>query len=95
MSYLDIVETGKNISYTILGKRNIISKQGNMSKQLTYLSLNEEKPKFDLRVWREQDGKIQVCRGITFTIEELQTLKDILNQKENLIDLFADADIEK
>ena len=95
MSYLDEIEPGKDINYTILGKRNIISQKENMSKQLTYLSINNGQPKFDLRVWKEQDGKIQVCRGITFTLQELQTLKDILNQKEILIDLFADADIEK
>ena len=95
MSYVDTIVPGKNTKYTILGKRQIISTKDNMSKQLTYLSINNEQPKFDLRVWKEQDGKIQVCKGITFTLQELQTLKDILNQKENLIDLFADADIEK
>lgn len=95
MSYVDTIEPGKNTKYTILGKRQIISTKDNMSKQLTYLSINNGQPKFDLRVWKEQDGKIQVCKGITFTLQELQTLKDILNQKENLIDLFADADIEK
>lgn len=95
MSYVDTIEPGKDTKYTILGKRQIISTKDNMSKQLTYLSINNGQPKFDLRVWKEQDGKIQVCKGITFTLQELQTLKDILNQKENLIDLFADADIEK
>ena len=95
MSYVDTIEPGKDTKYTILGKRQIISTKDKMSKQLTYLSINNGQPKFDLRVWKEQDGKIQVCRGITFTLQELQTLKDILNQKDNLIDLFADADIEK
>lgn len=50
MSYVDTIEPGKNTKYTILGKRQIISTKDNMSEQLTYLSINNGQPKFDLRV---------------------------------------------
>ena len=89
MEFLDTIKPGANT--TTIGKRLVISRKDNQSKQLTYLSIDNEQPQFDLRVWKEEDGKQQVQHGIRFTLEELQTLKDILNQKANLIDLFVEV----
>lgn len=47
-------------------------------KELTMVSWNERKPKFDIREWSPEYEKMG--KGLTFTVEELQELKKILNQ---------------
>lgn len=50
------------------------------TKELNLVSWNNREPKYDLRDWdpsHEKPGK-----GITLNREELQTLKEILNQIE-------------
>ena len=42
------------------------------------VSWNERKPKFDIREWSPEYEKMG--KGLTFTVEELQELKKILNQ---------------
>lgn len=49
-------------------------------KELTMVSWNERKPKFDIREWSPDYTKMG--KGVTFTVEELQELKTILNQMD-------------
>lgn len=49
-------------------------------KELNLISWNNREAKYDIREWspeRENMGK-----GVTFTKDELKTLKDILNQMD-------------
>ncbi len=47
------------------------------TKQLNLVSWNEREPKFDIRDWDPEQQKMG--KGITLTLEELQSLKVILN----------------
>lgn len=50
------------------------------NKELNLISWNGKEPKYDLRDWAPEHDKMG--KGITLTIEELKTLKDILNRME-------------
>lgn len=67
----------KKITYEIVEELGIIS-ENNMgwTKEINLVSWNGAKPKYDIRDWapeREKMGK-----GITFTQEEFENLKDII-----------------
>lgn len=47
------------------------------SKELNLISWNGKSAKYDLRDWAPEHEKMG--KGITLTIEELKSLKDILN----------------
>ena len=47
------------------------------SKELNLISWNGKSAKYDLRDWAPEHEKMD--KGITLTIEELKSLKDILN----------------
>lgn len=46
------------------------------TKELNIVSWNGANPKFDLRDWAPEHGKMG--KGLTFTNEELKNLRDIL-----------------
>lgn len=47
------------------------------TKQLNLVSWNQREPKFDIRDWSPEQEKMG--KGVTLTIEELQSLKILLN----------------
>lgn len=47
------------------------------TKQLNIVSWNEREPKYDIRDWSPEQEKMG--KGVTLTLEELQSLKVILN----------------
>ena len=47
------------------------------SKELNLISWNGKEPKFDLREWAPDHEKMG--KGVTLTVEELKSLKDLLN----------------
>ena len=51
-------------------------------RQLNLISWNDRDPKYDIRDWSEDQEKMG--KGITFTLEELQALKDALNELPEL-----------
>jgi hypothetical protein len=51
--------------------------QKGWSKELNLVSWNGKEPKYDLRDWDPEHMKMG--KGITLSIEELQTLRDLLN----------------
>lgn len=65
------------IKYEITQTLGIIS-EGNTGwkKELNLISWNGREPKYDLRDWSEDHGKMG--KGITFTQSELKALKEIL-----------------
>ncbi len=47
------------------------------TKELNLVSWNGKEPKYDLRDWAPEHEKMG--KGITLTVEELKTLRDLLN----------------
>lgn len=48
------------------------------NKELNLVSWNDREPKYDLREWDETHEKMR--KGVTFTVEELKKLRDLLNE---------------
>lgn len=49
-------------------------------KELNLISWNEREPKYDLRDWSPDHDKMG--KGITLTVDELKSLREILNNME-------------
>ena len=69
------------IKFEIIKKIGVISKTGKgWDKELNLVSWNDRDPKFDIREW-SPDGQT-MGKGVTFSKEELVTLRDILNNMD-------------
>jgi hypothetical protein len=66
-----------NIEFKIEKKIVVIKKYSKWSKELNLVSWGNNPPKYDIRNWDQEHEKMK--KGVTFTLEELETLKDILN----------------
>lgn len=75
--------------YTALGKGFTISKDGNITKELNFIKWDNEKPVFDLRVWKRENGKEELQKGILLNEEEIEALRDLLNQYQDIKQLFT------
>ena len=68
-----------SFSYEIVEHIEVLSSQGNTSKELNLVSYNGGAPKYDLRTWqRDEDGSEKMFKGITLNEEEAQLLRDAL-----------------
>ena len=66
------------IKYNIEKEIGVISQSSKgWSKELNLVSWNDREAKYDIRDWDEDHQKMG--KGITFTKEELKTLKELLN----------------
>ncbi len=59
------------------------------TKELNLISWNEREPKYDIREWNPDHSRMG--KGITFTAEEIENLKKLLNGE----DIEDDIDEEK
>lgn len=59
------------------------------TKELNLISWNEREPKYDIREWNPDHTRMG--KGITFTAEEIENLKKLLNGE----DIEDDIDEEK
>lgn len=67
------------VKYEILEQLGIISVgEKSWKKELNIISWNEREPKYDLREWSE--GHDKMGKGVTFTKDELENLKELLNK---------------
>ncbi len=57
-----------------------ISAKGGIMKKLTFTSWNGNPAKFDLRIWREQDGQLLPGKGVTLDDSEMTALYDALRE---------------
>lgn len=64
--------------YEITEKIAVLSQSGNLSKELNKVSYNGAEPKFDIRTWKRVDGQEKMLKGVTLTLEEVETLKSAL-----------------
>lgn len=55
--------------------------EGEVTKQINYISWNEKPPVIDIRTW---NSKNQPYKGVTLTVDEAKELKAALNSLEML-----------
>ncbi len=68
-----------DFKFEIKEKLGVISESRNgWTKELNYVSYNDRDPKFDIREWDENHEKMG--KGVTFTLEELRTLKELIDE---------------
>ena len=65
------------LKFQIIQNLGVISTEGKWKKELNIVKWGENDPKFDIRPWSEDHTK--TGKGITLTAEEIQNLKDLLN----------------
>lgn len=64
--------------YQIIERIAVLSGSGKgWTKELNKVSWNDRPPKFDLRDWHHEEGKIG--KGSTLTDEEIRNLREVLN----------------
>jgi hypothetical protein len=70
-----------DIKYEIIQKIRVLSESGSgWAKELNLISWNDREPKYDLRDWSANGEKMG--KGVTFSMEELLALKELLNTIE-------------
>ncbi len=57
--------------------------QNGWQKELNYVSYGGRSPKYDIRSWTEDHGKMS--KGITLNEEEFQDLIELLKSDQNMI----------
>jgi hypothetical protein len=69
------------IKYEITKKIGVLSKSASgWAKELNLISWNDRDPKYDIREWSPDGGKMG--KGVTLTKEELAALRELLNKME-------------
>jgi hypothetical protein len=69
------------IKYEIVKKVGVLSKAASgWAKELNLISWNDREPKYDIREWSPDGGKMG--KGVTLSKDELAALKEILNTME-------------
>ena len=66
-----------DITYSVEKQIGVISSSGVWETQLNLISWNHGKPKYDLRKWNTETGKMS--KGISLTKDELVSLIDLVN----------------
>ena len=66
------------ITYDIVRNFGTVTEKGGWIRELNLVSWNGREPKFDLRDWTSDHEKMK--KGITLTVEELMTLKEIIDE---------------
>ena len=67
--------SNKKFDYEIIEKIGVISTTKTTSKEIN-LKWGQNSAKYDLRVW----GDKFTAKGITFTLEEMKILKELINK---------------
>lgn len=71
------------IKYEIITTLGTVSENSKgWKRELNLISWNERAPKYDLRDWSEDHGKMG--KGLTLSLTELKQLKEILNKLPEL-----------
>ncbi len=69
------------IKYEIKETIGVLSENSKgWGKELNLISWNDRAPKFDIRDWSPEHEKMG--KGMTFTNDELKTLRDLLNKMD-------------
>jgi len=65
------------IKYEVTERIAVLSEKSGWTKELNKVSWNSREPKYDIRDWNHEQGKIG--KGTTMTSEEILNLKEVLN----------------
>lgn len=68
------------ITYEIKEKIAVLSDSGAWETQVNLISWNHAKPKYDIRKWNVETGKMS--KGISLTEEEWEALGELFNNEE-------------
>ncbi|MFB1081568.1 YdbC family protein [Jeotgalibacillus sp. JSM ZJ347] len=72
-----------NLNFEVIEVLKVLSEGSkDWKKELTLISWNEGEPKYDIRSWSPDHEKMG--KGVTFTLSELQELKNVLNDMPEL-----------
>lgn len=67
------------IKYEIKEKLGVLSEsKSGWTKEINLVAWNNYDPKYDIREWAPEGGKMG--KGVTFTLDEIKELRDILNK---------------
>ncbi len=67
------------IKYEIIESLGVLSESAKgWTKEINLVSWNNYPPKYDIREWDPEH--IKMGKGVTFTVEEIKILRDILNE---------------
>lgn len=78
-------KTNEEIKYEVFEECGVCSPRPNGDViKLRYMSWNDGEPKYDLRVWYEEDGKEKCRKGKGFGMvgEELLEIRDLIDELE-------------
>lgn len=68
--------SNKKFDYEIIEKIGVISTTKTTSKEINLIKWGQNSAKYDIRVW----GDKFTAKGITFTLEEMKILKELINK---------------
>lgn len=69
----------KELKYDVIEQLGVLSEsEKGWKKELNFISWDGRDPKYDIRDWAEDHKRMG--KGITFTKEELEKLRDVLNK---------------
>ena len=68
------------ITYEIKEKIAVLSDGGAWETQVNLISWNHAKPKYDIRKWNVETGKMS--KGVSLTEAEWETLGELFNKEE-------------
>lgn len=69
------------IKFEIVKSEGILSESpSGWRKELNLVSWSDRAPKYDIRDWDPEHGKMG--KGVTLTVEEAKALRDLLNKLE-------------
>ena len=72
----------KEPTYEVIQYCGKLSDDQKYNKELRIISWNGNEPKFDIRVWYDDNGNEKMQKGITLTSSEIETLYNILKEME-------------
>ena len=63
--------------FSIIKQIGVLNSKTSWKKELNLVSWSDREPKYDIRDWDENHGKMS--KGITLDLDEIKKLKEILN----------------
>ena len=73
-------ENPSKIGYEIIQTIGVLSESGTWKKELNIVQWGDNIAKYDIRAWNADHTK--AGKGITLSVEELKSLRDLINSIE-------------
>jgi len=79
----------KEFKYDVLAEIGTVEEGPRQDTIIKIISWNDGEPKLDIRKWNKDNEKMG--KGISISLEEVQTLKDLLDKVEDSYELPNDT----